>query len=156
MEFDGIYEQFADRVYSYLKFKLRDTHLIEDIFQDTFLSVYTNLDKAPRVRSMKAWILTIAHHKMVDRLRKSKMETSSEIELEQAHEASPEHRLILRADLSEMLSRLDDVSRTIMYCIYVESLTYREVAQLTGLSEGTVKSKCYYAKRKLMNWMEEG
>ena len=49
MEFDRIYEEYADAVYSYLRFKLKDPHLIEDIFQETFLSVYSGLLKGVRV-----------------------------------------------------------------------------------------------------------
>lgn len=78
MSFDEIYEAYLDSVYSFLKFKLKDDFLIEEVIQETFLAVYRSLDQFPEVKSVKAWIFTIAHRKMIDLLRRQKYE---EVEL---------------------------------------------------------------------------
>lgn len=155
MNFDQMYAQYADAVYSYLRFRLRDRHLVEDVFQDTFLAVYANLDSLQTAESKKAWILTIAHRKMVDRIRKQ----SSEALPQETHDrAGPSHeqQLVMQLDLERFMQRLDDMSRQILYGIYVEKLTYKELAAILGLPEGTVKSRCHYARNKMKEWMKEG
>ncbi len=155
MEFDRLYADYADTVYSYLRFKLKDAYLVEDIVQETFLSVYSNLRKAAQAESVKAWILTIAHHKMVDRLRRSPPDTLREPENLALTVPSYEKHIAMQLDLEQIVNRLDDVSRQIIYGIYVENLTYKEMAQILGIPEGTVKSKCHYARNKLKDWYKE-
>ncbi len=58
--------------------------------------------------------------------------------------------------IAEMLDQLEDVERTIVYGLYVENLTCHEIAQVLNIPEGTVKSKSYYARRKLREWLKEG
>ena len=77
MEFAAVYDKYADIIYSYLRQRIKDQYLIEDIMQDAFLSIYKNLDKQRDKSSLKSWILTITHHRMVDRLRKNSTETLS-------------------------------------------------------------------------------
>ena len=157
MNFDQVYEQYADTVYSYLRFRLRDRHLVEDVFQDTFLAVYANLGSLLAAESRKAWILTIAHRKMVDRLRKQSSEALPQQSNDRS-DPSPSHeqQLVMQLDLELFMQRLDDVSRQILYGIYVEKLTYKELAAILGLPEGTVKSRCHYARNKMKEWLKEG
>jgi len=155
MNFDQVYEEYADTVYSYLCFRLRDRHLAEDVFQETFMSIYANLGALRAAQSKKAWILTIAHRKMVDRIRKQSSEATPD-EIREQSESSYEQRLVAQMDLERFMQRLDDVSRQILYGVYVEKLTYKELAEILQMPEGTVKSKCYYARNKLKEWYKEG
>lgn len=66
MSSEEIYTKYVDAVYRFLKFKLEDEHLVEDVLQETFLAVYQNLHKIAEVNSSKAWILAIARNKLVD------------------------------------------------------------------------------------------
>lgn len=155
MNFDQVYEEYADTVYSYLCFRLRDRHLAEDVFQETFMSIYANLGALRAAQSKKAWILTIAHRKMVDRIRKQSSEATPD-EIREQSESSYEQRLVAQMDLERFMQRLDDVSRQILYGVYVEKLTCKELAEILQMPEGTVKSKCYYARNKLKEWYKEG
>lgn len=155
LEFDDIYYKYVDDLYSYLRLKLRDDYLIEDILQDTFLAVYKSLDKLRDRNSLKTWIFTIAHHRMVDCLRKQKGET-----------VNVEDRLIkqrLQTDLREddilvrqLIERLDDTAGQIIYGIYILQFTYQEMAEILGIPVGTVKSRAYTARKVLAKWLEEG
>lgn len=154
MTFDQLYAAYADQVYSFLRFKIRDVHLVEDIFQDTFLAAYREISQGSQPANPKAWILTIAHRRMVDHLRRAYVRDAP---LQQAEtlgapeNPEPTDMIVLR----ELLNQLDDLSRTILYALYVEGLTIRETAQLMGIPEGTVKSRCHTAKSKLSGWMKE-
>lgn len=147
MSFAHIYETYANSVYAFLKLRLHDPYLIEDIFQETFLAVYRQLAELDEVNHPKAWILTIAHRKMVDHLRKSSREVSDD-SLADASEraADPDYSDLFAG---ELLGMLDPVSRVIVYGIYIEGLTCKEMAGVLGIPEGTVKSRCYHARAKL-------
>lgn len=150
MSFDEIYEAYLDTVYSFLKFKLNDESLIEEILQESFLAVYRGLDRLADVKSIKAWILTIAHHKMVGQLRSVKFD---EVELDQnmlVEDFSTD------LTLKEALNQLDPTASTIIYGLYVEQLTYQELAEIIGIPVGTVKSRAYTARAKLRDWFKGG
>ena len=153
MTFDELYAAHADRVYAFLRFKIRDAHLVEDLFQDTFLTAYEELSRNRVPDHPRAWILAIAHRRMVDRLRKMPERDVPFQQLERnglQDDPDPTDAIFLR----ELLDRLDDLSRTILYALYVEGLTIRETAQFTGLPEGTVKSRSFAARSKLSRWMK--
>lgn len=154
MTFDELYTAHADRVYAFLQFKLRDIHLAEDIFQDTFLTAYQEWSQDRKPKHPRAWLLTIAHRRMVDRLRKAPVRDVPLPPVEtmgHRDDRDPTDTILLY----DLLDRLDELSRTILYALYVEGLTIRETAQLTGMPEGTVKSRSYSAKSKLSRWMKE-
>ncbi|NLZ44977.1 MAG: RNA polymerase sigma factor [Clostridia bacterium] len=149
MSFEEIYSKYVDAVYRFLKFKLGDEHLVEDVLQETFLAVYENLQKMKEVSSHKAWILTIAHHKFVDHLRKKRL---VEVELSEGMEADPAPDCLF---IHQLLSQLDETARTILYGLYVEQLTCSELAEILGIPVGTVKSKAHAARSILQNKLRE-
>jgi len=157
LRFEEIYEACADSVYAYLRYRVRDPNLLEDIFQDTFLSVYRHLEKARQADSLQAWVIRIAHRRMVEHFRKvSRLMPADSAVIEQEHvTGSAEPGVVESMAMDELLSRLDAESRTILYGIYAEGLTYRELSEMLDLPEGTVKSKCHYAKAKLKRMKEE-
>jgi RNA polymerase sigma-70 factor, ECF subfamily len=157
MTFDEMYEAHADRVYSFLRYKIRDVHLAEDIFQETFLTAFREMTAGRMPERPQAWLLTIAHRRMVDRLRRG---PKAEAPLTEGDRALPLTSggadMTVTAELSEFLHRLDESSRTILYAQYVEGLTVREISQMLGIPEGTVKSRSHSARSKLSKWMKKG
>ncbi len=153
MDFDSIYDEFAECVYSYLRFKLGDQYVAEDIMQDTFMAVYKQIDQVDAVTSLKTWILTIAHHKMVDWLRKKQLTQSSldESVSDEAFVTSIDESLSLR----HTLGKFDQDVRTIIYGLYVEGMTCQELGSILGIPEGTVKSKAYYGRSKLRTLLSD-
>ncbi|NLY88882.1 MAG: sigma-70 family RNA polymerase sigma factor [Firmicutes bacterium] len=149
MSFEEIYTRYVNAVYRFLKFKLGDEYLVEDVLQETFLAVYQNLHKIAEVNSPKAWILTIARHKLVDQLRKKRL---IEVELNERMEVDPgpDHLFI-----HQLLCHLDETARTILYGLYVEQLTCSELAEILGIPVGTVKSKAHTARSVLQNKLKE-
>jgi len=150
MSFDRIYATYIDMVYSYLKFKLKEEHIVEDLVQETFLAVYKQREKLPNKDSVKAWILAIAHNKMVDVLRKPKIK---EVMLNDNHNVDytqPDNLF-----LEQCIKQLDEECQLIIYGLYVEQLTCRQLAEILGCPEGTVKSKAYTARKQLRGWLKE-
>lgn len=150
MGFDELYEENVDAVYGYLMFKLRNEELVEDLLQDTFLAVYQSLETVREANSPKAWILSVAQNKMVDYLRKKKP-----IQQFLSSEASFRQEPVSDLFLKEILSQLEGAEQSIIYGLYVEDLGSAELAEVLNIPEGTVKSKAYYARKKLRRWLRE-
>lgn len=147
MEFNDLYNKYINVVYSYLNFKIRDSGLVEDIVQEVFVSLYKGLEDLDNVDNLRAYILKVTHRRMVDALRKTKgNEVCIEKIDEEGYYKEEAYDNLFSQDL---LKSLDDISKTIIYGVYIEKLTYEELANILEIPEGTVKSKCFYAKRKL-------
>lgn len=144
MDFEELYTKYVDTVYSFLMFKLHNQELVEDLLQETFLAVY-QATKVIQITTPRAWILSVAHNKMVDYLRKNPNNTAN-IPLEVLPDTPCEQESIF---LRESLRQLGEQERTIIYGLYVIGLSCQELAEMLKIPEGTVKSKAYYARRKL-------
>lgn len=153
MDFDELYQSYADTVYGFLMFKLQDQYLVEDIMQETFLAIYQGIEKFEHISSPKAWVLSIAHKKMVDYFRKNqvKEETLNTVNPPQMADNSSSNLF-----LKEVLSQVDESAGAILYGLYVEGLTCQELGLILKIPEGTVKSKAFYARKKLHHWLREG
>lgn len=152
MGFEKLYQTHVDAVYGYLMFKLQCPELVEDLLQETFLAVY-QAGSIKQITSPKAWILSIAHNKMVDHLRRKQI-LEHQVTTEQLGDLPQEHSTNLI--LQESLAQLADSERTIIYGLYVVGLTCQELSQILQIPEGTVKSKAHYARKQLRHWLKEG
>lgn len=153
MTFEEIYYKYIDTVYSYINLRVKNKDLMEDIVQETFLAVYRNFEEIDSISSQKAWILKIANNKMIDKFRKSKDEISLDNNdyLINDHFHDEDHDVFIK----ELFQRIDETAQKILYGIYIEGLTYGELSEILCIPEGTVKSKCYYAKKRLKNIFRE-
>src|SRR5690554_1542905 len=154
MNFEEVYEDHVDIIFNYLRQRLKDSYLIEDILQDTFYAVYQNLNKLRKEKSIKSWIISIAHNKMVDRLRKEDKEALpvSDETINNVLIQNPPSDNIL---MEEILRKLDGEDRQILYGLYALQLSCKELGEIMNLPEGTVKSRCYYTRKKLKDWLKE-
>jgi RNA polymerase sigma-70 factor (ECF subfamily) len=65
-------------------------------------------------------------------------------------------RIADKTVIEEVLSALDQASREVIVLYYYEEMSVREVAKTLGILEGTVKSRLYFARRKLKKILQEG
>jgi RNA polymerase sigma-70 factor (ECF subfamily) len=132
-----------------------------DAVQETFMRLYQKLDTYEKGRNFQAWLLQIAKNLSIDHYRKHhgkrrEMESDKSVdELQLAaddHRSNPEsselHRVITRN-----LERLAERQRLIFVMKHMNGLEYREIAQVLGISVGTVKSLHFKAVRNLKNWL---
>ena len=138
----------------------------EDATQDAFISAYKSLNKF-RGGNFKAWLLRIATNGCYDELRRHKRRPQSSIdELTEDNESfafmrdpqdSPEahqQKVDLVLAIEECLQGLPDDQRITAVLGDVEGYDYSEVAQMTSVSLGTVKSRLSRARRKLRDCLQ--
>ena len=134
----------------------------EDICQDVFMKVFSRLSAFRGDAKLSTWIATIAYHTSLTELNriKGRKETSAEmlpsaslpVSYEPVHVFETEE---LKKILLAMIESLPVHYRTILTLFYLEEFSYREIEQVTGLPEGTVKSYLYRARFLLKAKLEK-
>ena len=132
-----------------------------DVVQETFMRLYQKIDVYEKGRNFQAWLLQIAKNLSIDYYRKHRgrrrdMEADQRIEdlpLAAAdYRSNPESSELSRV-LARNLERLGERQRLIFVMKHFNGLEYREIAQVLGISVGTVKSLHFKAVRNLKNWL---
>jgi len=121
----------------------------EDLFQDVFLRILKGLKNFRAEARLSSWIGSITHHVCVDYLRKKKIEIDFQdknTELPQtlclSNETSWKHAE--KEDLNKLLlatiAGLPAHYRTVITLYHLDECSYRDISEMTGMPEGTVKS----------------
>lgn len=162
--FNLLVEQYQRLVYNLALRMLGNAEAAEDASQDTFLSAYRAIGKF-RGGSFKSWVLRIAANSCHDKQRVARryrvvsldtllLETD---DLPQANNTESPEDYALRRELgrflSEGLSHLPEDQRLAVILSDVQGLSYDEVAQVTGSSLGTVKSRLNRGRTRLRDFL---
>ncbi len=123
-------------------------HYNEDLFQDILLRIFKSSRSFRGQSKLSTWIGSIAHHVCVDFVRRKKIETpiwdpASTAPVSAGHldyntralEKEDIHRILL-----EGIARLPAEYRTVITLYHLEECPYKDIAEITGMPEGTVKS----------------
>lgn len=143
------YEQVIDAhygsVYRLLLFLTRDRSLAEDLTQDVFASAWAAIHEFRGDASIRTWLHRIAYNAFLDTRRRREREKKLVATLSERPPGMADNPLAgIMADehLSRVyraLGHLDPDERTMIVLHYVEGLTYREMAQVLGRPDGTLK-----------------
>ena len=134
----------------------------DDLLQDTFLKALTNKDKFDPATNMKAWMYTIMKNTFINRYRKeSKMKTIVDTtedlyylnNSKKANGISPESSYN-HSELEKVVNNLEDEHR-IPFQLHFQGFKYKEIAAQLNLSIGTVKSRIFFSRKKLMKRLSD-
>ncbi len=130
----------------------------EDAVQETFLRVYTKLGTYSQEHKLSSWILSIASHYCIDRLRRRRGETISLDEepvalVLPARQAGPEESALsaeTRDAVQAAVNKLDAAYRVPLILRYWHDLSYAEIADVMGLTVQAVKSRLHRARLQMI------
>jgi len=145
--FQGLYEEFAGRVFRYALTLLRDRHLAEEVVQETMITVWSKASTYSGSSRVSTWIFGIARHKAYDILKgekKGARTTGGTVIID-----DPAPRIERKEQVLAAIDSLPPDQREIVFLTFYENLPYKAIADLLGIPEGTVKSRMYHAKKKL-------
>ena len=156
--FSALYRALERSVFAFVMSKLNDSFESADILHETFLEVWRSADKFEGRSTVKTWIFGIAYRKMIDVMRKkSKLTVSDELP-EQIDDSPDAERAMTALQAGEHLKGcLDDLKgefQTAIRLAFYDDLSYREIAEVTGVPEGTVKTRVYHAKQALLHCLD--
>ena len=159
----ALYEKTSRKAY-YLSLQLvKDQEQAQDILQDAFLKVFTNLNMLQQPENFQGWLDTIVINKSKDYLKKKKpvlfsqMTGSEEPDSEPDFEDergyfSPEKQVDYQETkrlVQEMIDRLPEEQRMAVVLYYLENLSVGQIARLMECSEGTIKSRLNYGRKSI-------
>ncbi|HEX3900029.1 MAG TPA: sigma-70 family RNA polymerase sigma factor [Mycobacteriales bacterium] len=153
---EALYGRYGAACYRLAHRILADAHLAEDIVQQVFLALWQGSGYDPSRGALSTWLLGVTHHKAVDMVRREERRKAERLDAQSAELPSagpgPEELAWegLRAERTrEALRQLSAEHREVLLLAYYGGYTQSEIADLTGLPLGTVKSRTLHAMRGL-------
>ena len=155
------------KIYTSIYLLVKDRYLAEDIFQDTFIKVINTLKSGKYNEEGKflPWVMRIAHNLVIDHFRKEKRTptiTNSEgfdiFDTIGISEESTEDKLLRdqsHADLRTLIQQLPEEQKEVLIMRHYADLSFKEIADLTGVSINTALGRMRYALNNLRRMMQE-
>lgn len=166
--FDILLERYKDKLYSYIYFIVRNEDLAEDIFQETFVKAIVTIQQGRYTENGKfpAWLTRIAHNLVIDFFRQERNEntvSNDETEVDlfnniKFSEDTVEMRMVndqTLKDVRRLMDMLPDNQREVVYMRYYQDLSFKEIAEITGVSINTSLGRMRYALMNLRRLAEE-
>ena len=150
-----IYDQFASFVYGLAVRVIGDARAAEDVSQDVFVTVWERPDAFdPERGSLRTWLGTLAHRRAVDHVRREEARRRRAIKDAARPETTPDVEemamaLVTAERVRSALATLPDEQRRAIQLAYFGGKTYRQVAEVLGIPEGTAKSRLRLGLRRI-------
>ena len=144
-------------IYRWLVRLVGDEGLAEDLLSDVFLVVWRNARSFEGRSSVSTWLLAIARHKALSARRRTQAQPAIELEDELAWrmaDAADNPEVVLEKKdreqlLRRSLARLSPEHGEVIDLTYNHGKSIKEIAEIVGINEATVKSRTFYARKRL-------
>lgn len=156
--FDILLKRHKDRIYTYILRIIKNEDKANDIFQETFVKAIMTIKQGRYVENGKfpAWISRIARNLIIDYYRQEKSENVQSADLtdidvlnrKELCEATIEEVIInqqIRDDVKRLINELPDLQREVLNMRYYQNLSFKEIAEQTGVSINTALGRMRYA-----------
>ena len=166
--FDELLARYQSKLFNYIYFVVRNQELTEDIFQETFVKVIMTIKQGRYVENgkFKAWITRIAHNLIIDNYRQERSEntiSNDEVEVDlfnniklcdgTVEDSMVRHQVLL--DVKKLVQHLPDSQREVLEMRYYQDLSFKEIADITGVSINTALGRMRYAILNMRRLAEE-
>ncbi|MCM1378419.1 MAG: sigma-70 family RNA polymerase sigma factor [Clostridium sp.] len=156
--FDALLKRHQDRVFNYILRIIKNEDVANDIFQETFVKAILTIKQGRYKENGKfpAWISRIAHNLIIDFYRQEKSENLQSTDIEdvdilnrkELSEATIEDIIVsdqIRNDIKYLIQELPPLQREVLNMRYYQNLSFKEIAELTGVSINTALGRMRYA-----------
>ena len=147
-----VYSRYSKDVWVFLRHYVNDPRLCEEIRDDVFVDVWRSASKYRAQGSLKSWIFGIARHRALDAMAQGRELAPLAPDLAVPDGSDPE-RAVLRLEemqqFSKALQALEEDHRTVLLMAFVGDLSYADIGRAVGCPENTVKTRVFYARKKL-------
>ena len=157
--FDELLARNQQKLFSYILFVVHDPEIANDVFQETFVKVISRLQEGKYTNSGKFsfWLTRIAHNVIMDTYRQQKsehiIEPTEDNDLNKLRsndlmDINRENEYVnsqVMEDVRHMMNTLPAPQRDVVYMRYYQDLSFKEIAELTGVSINTSLGRMRYA-----------
>lgn len=165
---EHLINRHREKVYTYILYNVKDEHLAEDIFQDTFIKVIKSLHRGKYKDNGRfiSWVLRIAHNLIIDHYRKEKqLQVISNDNYEKDifnsqkfSDKTVEDNMVnkqISKDIRKLIKELPDDQKEVVILRHYCELSFKEIADLTNVSINTALGRMRYALINLRKLIEE-
>lgn len=166
--FDLLLSRNQEKLFTYILFVVRDREMANDMFQETFFKVVSRLQQGKYIANGKfsAWLMRIAHNVIMDCYRQQRalniVDAPKENDLSNVGstllESSREGELVnnqVMEDVRRMMSHLPASQREVVFMRFYQQMSFKEIAEATGVSINTALGRMRYAILNLRRMTRE-
>jgi RNA polymerase sigma-70 factor (ECF subfamily) len=157
--FDELLSRIQDKIFTYIMYMVKDEDMANDLFQETFIKAITKLQNGLYTDSGKFvfWVMRIAHNVIIDRYREIKgehiIEPTKDNDLQNLKGASVldtfrESEMVneqVKQDVKRLMEALPETQREVVYMRFFQQMSFKEIAEETGVSINTSLGRMRYA-----------
>ena len=161
--FREIVNRYKNGLYAFLRLFLNRQELVEDVFQETLLQLFTSRESFDKNRPLRPWLFTIAANKAKDALRKwqrtsavpiGTMIDSEDLSFDDilnsvTSDSTMPYEVIQKSETAEhvrrIISNMPENLREILILAYFNRFSYKQMAEILSIPIGTVKSRLHTA-----------
>lgn len=166
--FDTLLARYQQKIYSYILFLVHDDEVADDLFQETFMKAIVTIRQGRYVESgrFSAWLTRIAHNLVIDKYRQdrnSNVISNDASDADLFNDASLsditlEMKMITEqslTDVGRLLKELPDNQKEVLYMRFYQDLSFKEIADATGVSINTALGRMRYGLINLRKMVSE-
>ncbi|MDL2256147.1 sigma-70 family RNA polymerase sigma factor [Parabacteroides sp. OttesenSCG-928-K15] len=166
--FDVLLNRYRKSIHSYIYYIVHNRDLAEDIFQETFVKVIMTIRQGRYTENgkFKAWITRIAHNLIIDHFRQERSEntlSNDDVEVDLFNniklcDRTIEEKMVrtqVLSDVKKLIRFLPESQREVLEMRYYQDLSFKEIADLTGVSINTALGRMRYAILNMRRMAEE-
>jgi len=157
--FDLLLQRNQNKLFSYIMFVVRDEDRANDIFQETFVKVITNLQmhRYTVTGRFSAWLMRIAHNVIMDSYRDNRSQNIveptedndlSNISSKELLDTNIENEYVytqVMTDVTRIMNQLPPAQREVVFMRYYQNMSFKEIAEATNVSINTSLGRMRYA-----------
>ncbi|MDP4208718.1 MAG: RNA polymerase sigma factor [Bacteroidota bacterium] len=157
--FNELYHRYNQRLLYYFYRMLGNSNeKAQDFLQDIFIKLIDKAETFDSSKKFSTWIFSIAHNLCKNEYRRMNIRKTAEIDtflevLPDEQETIPEwHRINMDDFISDLFAELenfDEIHKTVFLLRYREEFSVKDISQTLDISEGTVKSRLFYTRKRL-------
>lgn len=154
-----VFKKFNGQIYGYVYLRVSKNRAVaEDLTQEIFIKAWQNRDKFnAKISSIKTWLYTIAHNRVIDHWRKAKIDTLDIEVIEHGvngNESTVEDELMSEHVLNQ-LHKLDSSDQDLITWRYIQELEIEEISEIIGKNYNTTKVAIHRALQRLKQIINE-
>jgi RNA polymerase sigma-70 factor (ECF subfamily) len=168
--FDELIVKYSPRLYGLIYNMTSNKEDTHDLLQDVFAKAFRSLDRFQGKSSFYTWIYAIGTNMTLNFLKKRKRRMASSLDevdsgiqndpafVDYTHHANPRQQSdvhVLQEKLNEALQELSEHHRAVVTMFDIQGLPHAEISKILGVTEGTVRSRLFYAHRQLQGHLQE-
>lgn len=151
-EFNSCVDLHADNLYRFILKNVKDTDKAKDVVQDTYEKLWLKVSEVPSTNA-KSYMFTTAYRTMIDMFRRNKKQTRMEHgEFDEILSHKKQYS-DLKTVLNEAVNKLPEIQRMVVMLRDYEGYSYKEIGEITNLTESQVKVYIFRARIFLKNYI---